>query len=160
MTLLFCPVNKPDGSEKDTLRNAKPAAEGGSGEFIVNIVSHEYAARMASCAEPLEYGMSEFSLSGLTPGPSRIVHAPRVVESPVSFECLTRQVIRTNPGRPAGGNIVIGEVVHIWAREGLINDRFHVNPARLDAIGRMGGLTYCRTRDRFELAMGMRAPPR
>jgi flavin reductase (DIM6/NTAB) family NADH-FMN oxidoreductase RutF len=35
MSLLFCPVNKGDGSEKDTLRNAKPAAEGGVGQFVV-----------------------------------------------------------------------------------------------------------------------------
>lgn len=157
MTLLFCPANKPDGTEKDTLRNAKPPSEGGTGEFVVNIVSHEFANRMAACAEPLAYGESEFTLSGLTRAPCRVVRASRVVESPVSFECLTRQVIPTNPGQPAGGNIVIGEVVHVWAREGLVSDRFHVNPDGLDAIGRMGGLWYCRTHDRFEMPMGKAA---
>ena len=30
MTLLFCPGNRADGADKDTLRNALPAAEGGT----------------------------------------------------------------------------------------------------------------------------------
>ncbi len=157
MTLLFCPANKADGSEKDSLRNAKPIAEGGTGEFVVNIVAHEFARRMAACAEPLGYGESEFDLSGLTPVPSVKVRPPRVAESPASFECRTVQVIRTNPGRQAGGNIVIGEVVYVHVRDGLTNERFHTDPALLDAIGRMGGLGYCTTRDRFEVPMGRSA---
>src|ERR1051325_3658365 len=47
MTLLFCPANKPDGSEKDSLRNAKPIAEGGLGEFVVNLASEPYATKVA-----------------------------------------------------------------------------------------------------------------
>lgn len=157
MMLLFCPANKTDGSEKDSLRNAKPATEGGVGEFIVNIVAHPLALQMAATAEPLAYGESEFDLAGLTQAPARFVRAPRVLESPVSFECRTHQVIRTNPGAPAGGNIVIGQVIHIWIRDDLLNDRHHTDPAKLDAIGRMGGLGYCTTRDRFEMPMGRTA---
>jgi len=85
------------------------------------------------------------------------VKPPRLAESPVSFECRTMQVIRTNPGQAAGGNIVIGEVVFIHIREGLMNDRLHTDPEKLKAIGRMGGLGYCRTTDRFEMPMGRRA---
>jgi len=160
MTLLFCPANKPDGSEKDTLRNCKPAAEGGVGEFVVNVATEEYERQMAACAEPLEYGESEFELAGLHTAPSAVVKPPRLRESPVCFECRTVQVIRTNPGAPAGGNIVIGEVVHVFVRDGLVNERFHTDPAKLRAIGRMGGLGYVRTGDaawRFEMPMGRRA---
>lgn len=154
MTLLFCPANNADGSEKDTLRNAKPRDEGGSGEFVVNVASGVYASKVAGAAEPLPYGESEFELVGLTCAPAAVVKAPRVGESPVAFECETVQVVRTNPGAPAGGNIVIGRVVHVFVRDDLINERLHTDPERLDAIGRMGGLTYCRTRDRFDLPMG------
>ena len=42
MTVLFCPANQPDGSEKDTLRNCKPVAEGGVGEFVVNAAVEGY----------------------------------------------------------------------------------------------------------------------
>jgi flavin reductase (DIM6/NTAB) family NADH-FMN oxidoreductase RutF len=160
MTLLFCPANKADGSEKDSLRNAKPAAEGGLGEFVVNVATEEYERRMAACAEDLPYGESEFALSGLTPAASVAVRPPRVAESPVSFECRTVQVVRTNPGVAAGGNIVIGRVVHVHVRDGLINERYHTDPAKLRAVGRMGGLGYVRTADaaqRFEMPMGRRA---
>jgi flavin reductase (DIM6/NTAB) family NADH-FMN oxidoreductase RutF len=154
MTLLFCPANKPDGTEKDSLRNAKPAAEDGTGEFVVNIVPYAIARSMASCAEPLGPEESEFDLSGLTPTASTRVRPPRVEQSPVAFECVTRQVIRTNGQAPGAGNIVIGEVVSVFVRDALINERFHIDAAALDAIGRMGGMGYCTTRDRFEIPMG------
>ena len=157
MSLLFCPANKADGSEKDTLRNVAPEAEGGVGGFVVNIVSESFERQMAACAEPLDYGESEFELSGLTPAPSVRVRPPRVAESLVSFECRTMRVIRLAPGVPAGGNVVIGEVVLIHASVSVVNERYHVNADVLKAIGRMGGLGYCRTSDpknRFEMPMG------
>ncbi|MFZ4430679.1 MAG: flavin reductase family protein [Phycisphaerales bacterium] len=154
MLLLFCPANKSDGTEKDSLRNAKPRAEGGTGEFVVSVVPERLAASMALAAEPLPHGESEFDLTGLAAAPSSVVGPPRVAASPVSFECVTRQVIRTNPGVPSGGNIVIGEVVHVHVDDAAINERLHLNPDVLDLVGRLGGLSYCRTRDRFDLRMG------
>jgi flavin reductase (DIM6/NTAB) family NADH-FMN oxidoreductase RutF len=157
MMLLFCPANRADGSEKDSLRNAKPEPEGGVGEFVVNLASEAYATKVAAAAEPLAYGESEFELVGLTPVPSRVVRPPRVAESPIAFECRTDRVIRTAPGIPAAGNIVLGRVVHVFVRDDVINERFHIDPAVLGAIGRMGGLGYTRTRDRFEMPMGRTA---
>jgi flavin reductase (DIM6/NTAB) family NADH-FMN oxidoreductase RutF len=157
MTLLFCPVNNADGSEKDSLRNAKPRSEGGTGQFVVNAAAFEYARRVAAAAEALPYGESEFDLSGLTPSPSRVVRPARVAESAVAFECETVHVVRTNPGAAGGGNIVVGQVVHAFVRDEVINERFHTDPAKLDAIGRMGGTTYCLTRDRFDMPMGRAA---
>jgi flavin reductase (DIM6/NTAB) family NADH-FMN oxidoreductase RutF len=157
MTMLFCPATLPDGSEKDSLRNAKPAAEGGVGEFVVNAAVEPYAVKVAGAAERLAYGESEFELVGLTPAPSRTVRPPRVAESPVCFECRTLQVIRTNPGAPLGGNVVLGAVVAVFVADAIVDARHHVDPAGLAAIGRMGGLTYCTTRERFDLPMGRAA---
>lgn len=154
MTLLFCPANTPEGMEKDTLRNCKPVENGGTGEFVVNVVSESFERAMAVCAEPLPYGESEFVLSGLSMAPSMVVKPSRVVESPVAFECRTLWVARTNPGAPAGGNVVLGEVVHVHVREGVLDERFHADPEQLRTIGRMGGLTYCRTHERFTMPMG------
>jgi flavin reductase (DIM6/NTAB) family NADH-FMN oxidoreductase RutF len=154
MSLLFCPANKADGEEKDTLRNARPIAEGGTGQFVVNIASERYERQVAAASEALAHGESEFELTGLTPEPSIVVCPPRVAESPLAYECETMNVIRLNPGAPGGPNIVIGRVVHIVAAEGVVNDRYHMDPARLAAIGRMGGTSYCRTRERFEMPFG------
>lgn len=154
MMLAFCPASDAKGEDKDTLRNCRPTSEGGTGEFVVNIVTESIARQMAACAEELPYGHSEFELSGLTPIPSSVVKPPRVAECPAAFECVTRQVVRTNPGVPSSGNLVLGEVVRVHAAAGLVNDRHHTDPARLAAFGRMGGRGYCTTRDRFELPWG------
>jgi flavin reductase (DIM6/NTAB) family NADH-FMN oxidoreductase RutF len=157
MTEAVCPGNKADGSEKDTLRNCAPAAEGGSGEFVVNVATESWSRQMAAAAEVLPYGESEFELAGLTPVASSVVGPPRVGESPVAFECRTLQVVRTNPGVVGGGNLVLGEVVHVHVDDALVDDRWHVDADALRAIGRMGGSQYCRTRDRFDMPRGREA---
>lgn len=157
MTLLFCPATRPDGQDKDTLRNVALVADGGTGEFVVNVVSLAIGRHTASAAEPFAYEHSEFGPARLTASPSVRVRPPRVTESLRSFECVTRQVVRTNPGVPMSGNIVIGEVVGVFAAPGVVDDRNHVDAAKLDAIGRMGGMTYCSTRDRFDIPAGLAA---
>ena len=152
--LAFCPANGPGGSEKDSLRNAKPVAEGGQGEFVVCVVPAALVQRAALAAEPLPPDESEYDLTGLTPVPSAVVAPPRVAESPIAYECRTLQVIRTNPGVPAGGNLVLGEIVRVHVDDRLIDERWHIDPAGLDAVGRMGGFTYCHTRERFDLRPG------
>ena len=86
MRLLFCPANQSDGTEKDTLRNAKPVSEGGTGQFVVNVATEAYAREVAAAAEPLAYGESEFDLTGLSMAASQVVKPPRLAESPVAFE--------------------------------------------------------------------------
>jgi flavin reductase (DIM6/NTAB) family NADH-FMN oxidoreductase RutF len=159
MSLLFCPANKADGSMKDTLRNCLPEAEGGTGEFVVNVVRHAQAGPMSVTAEELPYGESEWSLAGLEAEASGVVRPGRVKGSPLAFECRTHQVIRLAAGVPGGANVVIGRVVAVWAEEGLVNARQHVDAAKLDAIGRMGGDGYCTTRDRLSIPRGRGALP-
>jgi flavin reductase (DIM6/NTAB) family NADH-FMN oxidoreductase RutF len=59
------------------------------------------------------------------------------------------QVVYTSR-KPGGGVIVVGEIVRFHVREDLVND-FRIDPAGLDAVGRMAGNTWVRTRDRIEL---------
>lgn len=174
MSLLFCPANKRDGSMKDSLRNALPAdhpdldpdakSAPSQGQFVVNIVSCSFANQMAACAEELPFNQSEYDLSRLTRIPSRKVLPPRVQQSLVSFECNTMSITRLAPGIAAGGNIVLGRIVHVHIADEVINERLHVDARALDAIGRMGGIAYCTTRDRFELPPSREAlavpPPR
>jgi len=164
MSLLFCPANDERGEEKDSLRNAKPASEGGQGEFTVSVAVHAIIRRVVVAAESLPYGASEFDFASLTPQSGSVVKPPFVRESPVAFECRTRQVVRLGLGVPSAGNVVIGEVVRINVRDDIIDERLRIDPAALDAIGRMGGLGFSRTRDRFDLpwgaaALGVPDPP-
>jgi flavin reductase (DIM6/NTAB) family NADH-FMN oxidoreductase RutF len=157
MTVMFCPANREDGGDKDTLLNCRPPEEGGVGQFVVNAAVEDYRHKVAAAAEALEHGDSEFELVGLTPAASRVVKPPRVAEAPWAFECETLQVIRTNPGVPGGGNAVLGRVVHVWARDDVVNQRRIVDAEALGAIGRMGGFDYCTTRDRFTMPVGRAA---
>lgn len=157
MTLLFCPVTTPEGGDKDTLRNVLPAEQGGVGEFVVNVAVEDYARQMAATAATLPYGDSELEMAGFTAAPSRRIRPVRLLESPVSFECVTSHVVQLAPGVPTSGNVVLGRVVHVWIREDLVDERMRVDPARLRTIGRMGGRAYCRTRERFELPRGAEA---
>ncbi len=153
LALMFSISKKPDLTEKDTLRNVRPPSEGGTGEFVINLAIEHYAAQVAECAEPIPYDESEFDYVRLTPAPSKVVRPPRVAESPVAFECRTLQIV------PVGQfNIVIGEVVHLFMRDDLIDQNYRVDTDKLSAIGRMAGYDYCRTHDRFTIPNGFPKP--
>jgi len=148
-TVLFCPALRPGGGaeagqRKDTLRNVEE-----TGEFVINVVSEALAEAANHTAAEVPPEVDEFALSGLTPVASDLVRPPRVGESPAQMECRLLQVIYTSHA-PGGGVIVLGEVVRFHVVERLVED-FRVDPDGLDAVGRMAGNTWVRTRDRIEL---------
>src|SRR5579863_4390076 len=148
-TVLFCPALRPAGAgnagqRKDTLRNVEETRE-----FVINVVSESIAAQANHSAAEVAPEVDEFSLSGLTPVASQAVKPPRVAESPAQMECRLTQVIYTGD-QPASGVVVLGEVVRFHVREDLFED-FRIDPAGLDAVGRMAGNTWVRSRDRIEL---------
>ncbi len=148
-TVLFCPVLRSAGSDKpaqrkDTLRNVEE-----TGEFVINVVSESISAQANTSAAEVAPDVDEFQLAGLTPRASEAVLPARVAESPAQMECRLLQVIYTGHA-PGSGVIVLGEVVRFHVREDLVED-FRVDPAGLDAVGRMAGNTWVRTRDRIDL---------
>jgi flavin reductase (DIM6/NTAB) family NADH-FMN oxidoreductase RutF len=148
--VLFCPsIRREDpkrglGAHKDTLLNVIATRE-----FVVNIVTEAIADKMNATSAQVPREVDEFDLAGLTPLASELVKPPRVAESPVQMECRLRQIIEVSD-RPAGGSIVLGEVLRFHVREDLF-ENFRIDPDKLAAVGRMGGPTYVRTRDRFDL---------
>jgi flavin reductase (DIM6/NTAB) family NADH-FMN oxidoreductase RutF len=88
-------------------------------------------------------------VSGLTPVASQVVRPPRVAESRIQMECRMLQVVHVSP-RPLGGSIVIGQVLLFHVCDELI-DSYRIDPDRLRAVGRMGGPSYVRTTDRFDM---------
>lgn len=130
--------------QKDTLANIEA-----TGEFVINIVTEELAAAMNATAAEVGPEVDEFALVGLTPLASESVKVPRVAESPIQMECTLRQVLAISP-LPGGGNLVLGEVKRLHIADAVMVEG-KIDPDRLQAIGRMGGPTYVRTRDRFTL---------
>jgi flavin reductase (DIM6/NTAB) family NADH-FMN oxidoreductase RutF len=148
-TVLFCPSLRVGASSgtvepKDTLRNVEE-----TGEFVINVVSDTISAAANASSAEVPPEIDEFVISGLTPIASEAVHPPRVAESPAQMECKLLQVIYTGHA-PGSGVIVLGEVLRFHIQENLFDD-FRVDPAGLDAVGRMAGTTWVRTHDRFDL---------
>jgi flavin reductase (DIM6/NTAB) family NADH-FMN oxidoreductase RutF len=148
--VLFCPSVRRDDPQrglvahKDTLLNVIATRE-----FVINVVTDALVEKMNLTSAQVPPEVDEFDLAGLTPLPSELVKPPRVAESPVQMECRLRQIIEVSD-RPSGGSVVLGEVLRFHVREDLV-ENFRIDPEKLAAVGRMGGPTYVRTYDRFDL---------
>jgi len=132
------------GEPKDTLRNVRE-----TGEFVVNVVTYEVAEAMNLTSGEYEAEINEFEVAKLTSAPSKVVRPARVAQSPVSFECKLHQILDFNPD-PEGGSLVIGEIVSIHIDEHRLKEG-RIDRDSLDLIGRMGGMQYTRTTQRFEM---------
>lgn len=141
----FCPLRNGAGRIKDTRNNIERV-----GDFVVNIVSEEFTAKMNATSGEFPPDVDEFQVSGLTPVPGDLVKSPRVGESHVSMECRLFQVFEIST-RPSGGCIIAGEIVRLHVDDAYI-DNYRIDPDKLKAVGRMAGTTYVRTADRFDLA--------
>ena len=144
-TVLFCPTLRSSrDNRKDTLRNVEQ-----TGEFVINIVSDSIAGAANATAADVGPEVDEFLLAGLTAIPGEVVKVPRVAESPAQFECKLLQIVFTG-NVPGAGVVVIGEIVRFHVNAELEHN-FRIDPAKLDAVGRMAGNTWVHTRERFEL---------
>lgn len=133
----------PDLAFKDTAVNIRMTEV-----FTVNIVSRAIAEAMQVCAQPFSPDEDELAAAGLTAIPGTTVACPRIKESPAAFEC--RRYVTLEPR--ASRQIVLGEILFAHYHADVIDpDRLHIDPARLDAIARLGGSTYATIRDRFDM---------
>ncbi len=127
---------------KDTERNIRE-----TGEFVVNLVDEAIAERMNICAVDFPTQIGELEKAELTPLPSVGVRAPRIAESPVSFEC--KRITGLSLG--AHSTLEVGSVIHIHIRDDLVDpERYYVQTDKMKLVGRMHGRGwYARTSDLF-----------
>ena len=120
---------------KDSLNNIEETRE-----FAWNLATRPLAEQMnASCAA-VPRDVNEFQLAGLTEAPSRKISAPRVAESPVSFECKLTQILRLQgaDGTPVDSWLVLGEVVAVHIARRLLKEGIY-DTAAAEPILRAGG---------------------
>ncbi|WP_152226272.1 flavin reductase family protein [Pseudomonas sp. SCB32] len=135
--------NYSDLSPKDTTLNIR-----NNQEFTVNIVSDALVEAMNVCAVPFEPGFDELVVAGLTAVPGTRVGCPRIGEAPVALECRRMMALSIGQSR----EIILGEVLMAHVRDDLIDPAtLYIDQLGLDAIGRMGGQGYSRTREYFDL---------
>lgn len=133
---------------KDTLTNILATKE-----FVVNVVSEEIAGKMNATSAEVAPEVDEFALAGLTPLASELVRPPRVAESHAHMECRLRQTVPISNAAGATNMVIFGDVLRFHVDEAVLEHpgAHKIDPEKLKAIGRMGGPTYTRTRDRFDL---------
>lgn len=134
--------NNPDMSFKDTAHNIRMTEV-----FTVNIVSFDIAEAMHTCAAKYPRDVDELKEAGLTAMPGEKIAAPWIREAPAAFECRRHLTLELGKSR----QIIMGEIVYAHYREGLVDERLHVDPAGIDAIARLGGDTCATIRDRFDM---------
>jgi flavin reductase (DIM6/NTAB) family NADH-FMN oxidoreductase RutF len=120
---------------KDSVANIKA-----TGEFAWNLVTRELAEKMNATSAAVPATHDEFELGGLTAVPSKLIQAPRVAESPVSFECRLSQLVRLTDSKGADTDawLTLGEVVAVHIRHDLLRDG-HYDTAAAQPIVRGGG---------------------
>ena len=127
---------------KDTVLNIR---EGG--EFVVNLVDLPIAEAMNVCAVDFPQGTDELAVAGFTAVPAQKVAVPRIAEAPAALECRLMQEIRLGEGGKR--SLVLGEILHVHVRDGLVDERLHVDNEAF--LGRLAGAGYVRLSDRFEM---------
>ena len=144
-TICFVAGRHDDGRKKDTLVNVEA-----TGEFVVNMVPESLAEEMNITATEYPHGISEFEKAGLTTEPSERVAPPRIGESPVHLECERHELLHVGVEDVGGGTIIVGRIVLINVDESILNNG-KVDYELYHPIGRLGGMEYSRTRDRFTM---------
>jgi flavin reductase (DIM6/NTAB) family NADH-FMN oxidoreductase RutF len=137
--LIFSPARRVrDNTTKHTLQNAAETKE-----VVINIVNHSIVEQMSASSKDYAKGVNEFIESGLTEVPSLKVKPPRVLESPVSFECVVDNIISLGEHGGAG-QLVIAKVVHIHIKSEILNANNEIDSEQLDLVARLGGDWYTR----------------
>lgn len=145
LTVVFCPMRRgSDGAKKDTLRNLEA-----NGHFVVHPVPEDLVQAMNLCSTELPPELSEFDHAGLTRLEASKVKASRVAEAPIALEGRVRQLVELGD-QPGAGTVVIGEIVHVHVRDGLMEGG-HIVTERWHPVARMAGPQYLRATDVFSL---------
>lgn len=137
--LIFSPSRRVrDNTTKHTLQNADDTRE-----VVINMVDYSIVEQMSKSSNEYAKGVNEFTETGLTEVSSLKVKPPRVLESPVSFECVVDNIISLGENGGAG-QLVIAKVVHIHVNSELLDSNDQIDPTKLDLVARLGGDWYSR----------------
>ena len=141
---------------KDSVANAAETRQ-----FCWNLATVALAEPMNLTCAPAPPEVDEFEVAGLTKAASRLVAPPRVLESPVNFECQVSQIVQLNgaDGRDVATWLVLGEVVAVHIDQAVIADGVY-DILAAQPIMRAGGLgDYFRIQPEDRFAMRRPAWP-
>jgi flavin reductase (DIM6/NTAB) family NADH-FMN oxidoreductase RutF len=137
--LIFSPSRRVrDNTTKHTLENAIETKE-----VVINVVNFPIVEQMSKSSIEYEKGVNEFIETGLTQVESLLVKPPRVLESPISFECKVQDIVSLGESGGAG-QLIIAKVVQIHIDKKFLDKNGDILSEKLDLVARMGGDWYAR----------------
>lgn len=137
--LIFSPSRRVrDNTTKHTLENAIETKE-----VVINVVNFPIVEQMSKSSIEYEKGVNEFIETGLTEVESLLVKPPRVLESPISFECKVQDIVSLGESGGAG-QLIIAKVVQIHIDKKFLDKNGDILSEKLDLVARMGGDWYTR----------------
>ena len=137
--LIFSPSRRVrDNTTKHTLENAMETKE-----VVINVVNFPIVEQMSKSSIEYEKGVNEFIETGLTQVESLLVKPPRVLESPISFECKVQDIVSLGESGGAG-QLIIAKVVQIHIDKKFLDKNGDILSEKLDLVARMGGDWYTR----------------
>ena len=129
------------GKPKDTLLNIQDTKE-----FTISIANSSMVGQVSLSSCEYERSIDEFDITGLTKKDSDLVAPPYVSESAFVMECKLHDIIYLG-NKPASGNLILGEIVMFHVSEEILDPNGIIDPILLDAISRMGGSWYSKSKD-------------
>ena len=135
--LIFSPSRRVrDNTTKHTLENAIETKE-----VVINVVNYSIVEQMSQSSREYDRGVNEFVETGLTEVPSLKVKPPRVLESPISFECKVDNIVSLGESGGAG-QLIIAKVIQIHINRDYLDAEGNIDSEKLDLVARMGGDWY------------------
>jgi len=133
----------PEGvsRKKDTVANIER-----TGELVVNVVSAAAGPAMVASSE-----VSEVAKNGLVTVESETVAVPGLALARVRMECRLHTLLDLPE---AHATLVLARVLRFRVEDGVLDGEGLVDFAALDPLGRLGGSSYGRVPEPFEIRRG------
>jgi flavin reductase (DIM6/NTAB) family NADH-FMN oxidoreductase RutF len=133
---------RPEHALKDT-----PANIHATREFVVNLVDEALAEAMNITAIDFPPQESEIAAANLALAPSTDVKVPRIASAPAALECRWLHSVSLTADR----ELLLAEVLRAWTRDGVMDDKFNVDFAAYQPVGRLYYSLYTRKPEVFEM---------
>jgi flavin reductase (DIM6/NTAB) family NADH-FMN oxidoreductase RutF len=127
-----------------------------TGEFVCNIVTHEFKDQMLLSSDPLPRGQNEFLHSGLEMEASGMVKPPRVKGIAAALECKVLDCFELIDidGNSTDRYAVTGQIVGVYINDRFIKPDGLIDTAAMKLIARCGYFDYAVVEDVFQMKAG------
>ncbi|RMF20140.1 MAG: flavin reductase family protein [Gammaproteobacteria bacterium] len=136
--LMFSAGKKPDGSPKDSVRNAER-----TGTLVIHIASADLLDPLNQSSATLPAEVSEVDQLGLETLPFEGFDLPRLAAAPVAYGCRVHAI---QPMGDVPQSLVFARVETLYVKESAVtvldNGRCQVSATELDPLARLGAREY------------------